>query len=86
MKLLNKGIMESLIYSEPMSEGTNRFLEVPFQIKINGVLNIIDMDVMIVLDENEEVEELEFDFVHDVYTEEQEDGIRQLLKTAYNGI
>lgn len=44
------------------------------------------MDVMIVLDENEEVEELEFDFVHDVYTEEQEDGIRQLLKTAYNGI
>ncbi len=78
--------MESLIHNEPIIRGTNRFLEVPFQIKINGVLNIIDTDVMIVLDENDYIEAMEFDMVHDVYTEDEEYGIKNLLETAYNGI
>ena len=83
MKLLNKGVLETLIHNEPLIEGTNRFIEVPFEILIGGVLNIIDTDVMIVLDDTDNVIEICFDMVYDVYTEDQEDGIKNLLETAY---
>ena len=86
MKLLNKGVLNTLIHNEPLIEGTNRFIEVEFEILMDGVLNIIDTDVMIVLHSEDNVIELCFDMVHDVYTEDQEDGIMNLLETAYNGI
>ena len=86
MKLLNKGVLDTLIHNEPLSEGTNRFIEVEFEILMGGVKNLIDTDVMIVLDGEDNVIELCFDMVYDVYTEDQEDGIKNLLETAYNGI
>ena len=79
MKLLNRQELIEHPEVENVIEGTNRILEFPFRIEIEGILNIVFTDVMIVVKDGD-VETIEFDVVDRFYTQDQADGITNLLK------
>lgn len=79
MKLLNKIELLEALDKENLTVGTNRILEFPFRIEIEGTLNNVFTDVMIVINLELQIESIEFDVVEDFYTVDQKDGIENLL-------
>ena len=79
MKLLEdskKDLFERYEYTTRV-EGTNRILEFPFRMKIKNVLHRVFVDVMITVEDGKDF--FEFDIVDDFYTQDQKDGIENLL-------
>ena len=85
MKLLNKQELISDVFKMELTEGTNRILEFPFRIEIEGILNNVFTDVMIILKENM-ITSLEFDVVEDFYTDDQKAGIENLLTKEFKTV